>query len=187
LSILAFAGSARSGSFNKRLVAIAAEGARAAGAECTLLDLRDYALPLYDGDLEADSGLPENATRLRELFVRHEGLLIACPEYNSSISPLLKNTIDWVTRSPKATPDLSAFQGKSVALMAASPGPLGGLRGLVVVRMLLANIGCLVLPGDVTIRGAMNSFDESGALVDEKQAERVRNVGATLAGHLRSP
>jgi len=179
--ILAFSGSARDGSFNKKLIPIAAAGIEAAGMKCTVIDLRDYPLPLYDGDLEAADGLPANAARLRELFAAHAGLLLACPEYNSSITPLLKNTIDWVTRSPEATPDLSGFQGKLAALMAASPGPLGGLRGLAVVRSLLSNIGCTVIADQVTIRQAATAFDPDGAFVDARYSERVRVLGQTLA------
>src|SRR5438552_18679945 len=96
--ILAFAGSTRTQSFNKKLVKIVAAGARAAGAEVTMLDLRDIPLPLYDGDLEAAEGLPENAKKLKELMKSHAGFLISCPEYNSSISGVLKNAIDWASR-----------------------------------------------------------------------------------------
>src|SRR5262249_29719722 len=103
--ILAFAGSTRRDSFNKKLAGIAADGARAAGAEVTFIDLRDYPLPLYDGDLEAEKGLPEQAQRLKKLFLDHDGLLISSPEYNSSISGVLKNTIDWVSRPVPGEPD----------------------------------------------------------------------------------
>ena len=111
----------------------------------------------------------------------HRGLLIASPEYNSSISPLLKNTIDWVTRSPAANGDLSGFQGKLAAIMAASPGPLGGLRGLVVLRSLLGNIGCTVLADQVTLRQAAEAFDADGQLVDPKQQAGAEALGRTLA------
>lgn len=183
--VLAFAGSARAASFNKRLVRIAAAGVEAAGLECTVLDLRDYPLPIYDGDLEAAEGLPESATRLRELFATHQGLLIAAPEYNSSITPLLKNTIDWVTRSPERAADLSGFEGKVAALLAASPGALGGLRGLVVLRSLLGNVGVTVLPGQVTVRQAHEAFDDDGWLRDERQAAKATALGRELADTLR--
>ena len=179
--ILALAGSARRASYNKLLVKIAVRGAEAAGVPCTLIDLRDYPLPIYDGDLEADEGLPSNAAKLKELFGDHQGLLIASPEYNSSISPLLKNTIDWVSRSPEASADLSGFKGKVAGIMAASPGPLGGLRGLVVLRLLLGNIGCTVLANQVTIRQAAQAFDADGQLVDPKQQAGVEALGRTLA------
>ncbi len=96
--VLAFAGSARVDSYNSKLVKVAAEGVRGAGAEVTLIDLRDFPLPLFDQDLEAAGGLPDNARELKEIMLKHDGLLIAAPEYNSSITPLLKNTIDWVSR-----------------------------------------------------------------------------------------
>ena len=184
--VLAFAGSARAESFNKKLLRIAAEGVRAADIECTVLDLRDYPLPIYDGDCEGDSGLPEAAVKLREQFVSHDGLLIASPEYNGLLSPLLKNTIDWVTRSPEAQPDLSGFKGKVAMIMAASPGPLGGLRGLTHVRTLLTNVGCIVLPDQITIRSAFSAFGESGELADDKQQARVMALGRKLAQWLQA-
>lgn len=180
-SILAFAGSARRDSFNKRLVAAAARGAEAAGAACTRIDLAEYRLPVYDADLEAEAGLPDAARRLRELFSAHQALLIAAPEYNSSITPLLKNSIDWVSRSPEARPDLSPFTGKVAVLLAASPGPLGGLRGLVVVRSLLANIGVTVLPSQMTLRKAASAFDADGELVEARHREQAEALGRTLA------
>jgi chromate reductase len=141
--ILAFAGSTRTGSYNKKLVKLGVEAARKAGAEVTLIDLRDFPMPLYDGDLEERDGLPPNAVKLRKLFMEHQGLLLSCPEYNSSISGVLKNTIDWVSRPDPDKPDekpLICFSGKIVALLSASPGALGGLRGLVTVRSILGNL-----------------------------------------------
>ncbi len=179
--ILAFAGSARRDSLNRKLIRIAAEGARAAGAEVTLLELSDHPLPIYDGDLEASDGLPPNARRLKELFLAHEGLLIAAPEYNSSITPLLKNTIDWVSRSAPGEAPLACFDGKVAALMSASPGSLGGLRGLAVVRSCLSNIRVLVLPGQVAVPQANDAFAEDGTLKDAKRQAAVARLGATLA------
>lgn len=179
--ILAFAGSARGGSVNRKLVRIAAEGARAAGAEVTLLELSDHPLPIYDGDFEAKEGLPANALLLKELFFAHHGLLIAAPEYNSSITPLLKNTIDWVSRSAPGEPSLACFDGKVAALMSASPGALGGLRGLLVVRNCLSSIRVLVLPDQVAVPHANDAFTEDGRLKDEKRHAAVARLGATLA------
>ena len=144
--ILAFAGSTRKESFNKKLIKIAAEAARAAGAEVTLIDLKDFSMPLYDGDLEAEQGIPENGKKLKALMMAHDGFLISAPEYNSSISGVLKNTIDWASRPAPGETPLVCFAGKVVALMSASPGALGGLRGLVTVRSLLSNIRVIVLP-----------------------------------------
>ena len=183
-TIIAFAGSARRGSFNQRLVRVAAGGAEAAGVRCTLIDLADFRLPIFDQDLEAAEGLPDAAVRLRELFLEHQGLLISTAEYNGSITPLLKNTIDWITRSPEASPDLSAFQGKLAALMSASPGPLGGLRAFSVVRPLLANVGVTVLSDQVTLRAAHEAFDAEGKLLEARQAQRVEALGRKLADWL---
>ncbi len=179
--VLAFAGSARAGSLNRKLIRIAADGARAAGAEVTLLELREVPLPLYDGDLEAADGLPLNARKLKELFLAHHGLLIAAPEYNSSITPLLKNTIDWVSRSAPGEASLACFEGKVAALLSASPGTLGGLRGLFALRLCLSNIRVLVLPDQVAVPGANEAFTDDGRLKDEKRQAAVARVGATLA------
>jgi chromate reductase len=182
--ILAFSGSTRTDSYNHRLVQVAAEGARAAGAEVTLLDLKEYPLPLLDQDLEQQQGIPENAVRLKRLFLDHDGLLIASPEYNSSIAPLLKNTIDWVSRPAEGEAMLAAYQNKVAAIMAASPGGLGGLRGLVHVRSILSSIGVVVLPDQTAVPRAFEVFDDNGQLIDEKQQARVQGLGASVANML---
>jgi len=179
--ILAFAGSARKDSYNARLVRIAAEGARSAGADVTVLDLNDYPLPLFDEDLEREDGTPENATKLKKLFLDHDGLLIASPEYNSSITPLLKNTIDWVSRSAEGESPLAAYRGKVAALMAASPGGLGGLRGLVHVRSILSSIGVIVLPDQSAVSRAFEAFDDTGKLKDEKKQSSIEGLGRSVA------
>jgi NAD(P)H-dependent FMN reductase len=182
--ILAFAGSLRRDSFNKKLVRIAARGARAAGAEVTEIDLRELPLPVYDGDLEAEEGLPANAKKLKEIFLAHQGLLVASPEYNSSISAALKNAIDWISRPAPNEAPLACFAGKVVSLMSASPGGFGGLRGLVTVRSILGNIQCIVLPEQVCVAKAHEAFDAEGKLKDAKQAAQVEKLGANLAGML---
>ena len=183
--ILAFGGSLRRDSFNQKLAAIAAEGARAAGAEVTLIALRDFPLPVFDQDFEAAEGLPEAAKKLKQLFREHHGLLIASPEYNSGITGALKNAIDWVSRAESDDePPLVAFSGKTAILCAASPGALGGLRGLVQVRAILGNIGVTVLPDQVAVSKAHEAFREDGSLVNEKQAAKVKGLGAQLARHL---
>ncbi len=179
--ILALAGSSRSESFNHRLVQVAAAGARSAGAEVTVLDLKHYPLPIFNEDLEREAGPPENATKLKQLFLEHSGLLISSPEYNSSISPLLKNTIDWVSRPAEGEAPLAAYRGKVAALMAASPGGLGGLRGLVHLRSILSSIGVIVLPDQVAVPRAFEAFDERGQLIDEKQQGRIRGLGESVA------
>lgn len=173
--ILAFAGSARKESFNKRLVQTAAKMAEQLGAEVTLIDLADYPLPLFNQDVEAE-GTPENAFRLKELFLAHDALLISAPEYNSSITPLLKNTIDWVSRPVEGQPSLAAYRGKTAGLLSASPGALGGMRGLVHLRDILGNIGVLVVPSEASISQANKAFNDSGELTDEKQRDRVEGV-----------
>jgi NAD(P)H-dependent FMN reductase len=185
MKILAFAGSTREGSYNKQLVQAAAQAARDEGAEVTYIDLRDYALPLFDEDLERSEGQPENAAKLKALFMEHQGLLLSCPEYNSSITPLLKNTIDWVSRPAEGEPMLAAYSGKVVALMSASPGGLGGLRGLVHVRAILGSIGVIVLPQQLAVARAFEAFDESGALKDEGQMGQLRMVAEGLVTLLK--
>jgi len=167
-------------SFNKKLVQIAAAGATRAGAEVTLIDLKQFPLPMFDQDLEQANGVPEHAVRLKQLFVEHDGLLIAAPEYNSSITPLLKNSIDLVSRTTGDEPPLVAFQGKVTAPMSASPGELGGLRGLVHVRSILGNIGVLVLPDQVAISKAFEAFGDNGQLLDERKQAQVEKLGAEL-------
>ncbi len=179
--ILAFAGSTRKESFNVRLIHIAAEGARSAGADVTVLDLSDYPLPLFNQDLEQEQGMPENAAKLKQLFLDHDGLLIATPEYNSSITPLLKNNIDWVSRPAEGESPLDAYRGKVAALMAASPGGLGGLRGLVHVRSILSSIGVIVLPDQIAVSRAFEAFDDEGQLKDNKQQVRVQGLGESVA------
>jgi NAD(P)H-dependent FMN reductase len=179
--ILAFAGSARTGSFNKKLLRVAVDGARAAGAEVTLLDLRDLPMPLYDQDLEAASGIDANAREFKKLLYAHQGLLIASPENNSSFSALLKNAIDWASRAEKGEAALGCFSGKTAAIMSASPGGLGGLRGLVHLRALLGNIRMLVLPEQIAIARAHEAFTDEGQLKDAGQQAAVEKIGARLA------
>ena len=179
--ILAFAGSAREASLNKQLVRAAAEGARAAGAEVTVIDLRDLPMPIFDGDLEEREGLPDGARELKRLLKEHDGLLLACPEYNSSITPLLKNAIDWASRAEQGEQPLECFKGKVAGLLSASPGGLGGLRGLVAVRSILGNIGVVVVPEQVAVSRAFEVFDQAGRLTNEKQRAAVENVGRRVA------
>jgi chromate reductase, NAD(P)H dehydrogenase (quinone) len=178
--ILAFAGSLRVDSFNKKLVRLAAEAARKAGADVTLVDLRDHPLPVFDQDLETAEGTPENAKKLKVMFVEHHGLFISSPEYNSSITAVLKNTIDWVSRPVPGEAPLLAFTGKVAALLSASPGALGGLRGLVHLRAILGNIGVLVLPDQFAINKAHEAFNPDGTLKEAKQLASVERVAGKL-------
>ena len=173
--LLFFAGSARKESMNKKLAKLAADMAQDAGAQVTHIDLKDFEMPLYDGDVEAQNGIPENAKKLKKLFVEHDGFFIASPEYNSSMPPLLKNTLDWISRPhEEKEASLIAFNGKIAALGAVSPGGLGGLRGLVPLRMMLGNIGVTVVPSQVAVGSGFQAFDENEHLKDDRQAGMLK-------------
>lgn len=180
--VLFLAGSARKDSLNKKLAKQAAEMAgEIGGAEITFIDLKDFPMPIYDGDLEADSGLPENAIKLKQLFIEHDGFFIASPEYNSSISALLKNSLDWISRPhEKNETPLVAFSGKVAAISAASPGGFGGLRGLVPLRMVLGNIGVVVLPAQLAIANANDVFDADGKLTSDYHIKTLTDVVGKL-------
>jgi chromate reductase len=176
--LLAFAGSLRSASFNRKLVLTLSDGAREAGAEVTALELRDHALPIYDGDIEA-AGMPEAVRRLQQLMREHDGLLISTPEYNGSMPALLKNTLDWISRPmPDGKSGTTLFRGKVAGICSASPGPLGGLRSLLVLRDALSKLGLWVAPTQFALGRADAAFDEEGRLVDAKQAASVKAVAA---------
>lgn len=180
--ILALSGSARRQSINQALVRFAAGRARDKGADVTLVSLGDYPLPLFNQDDEATSGEPENAARLKTLFARHDALLIASPEYNGLITPLFKNTFDWLSRKSGDETTMIAFEGKTAGLFAASFGKLGGLRGLVHARALLTNLGILTVPPQAAIGGARDAFDADGNLAHENDRALVdRVVDAVLA------
>ena len=163
-NFLAFAGSLRAASLNKKLVHVAADAATAAGARVTVIDLRDFPLPVYDGDLEAAEGLPANARRLKDLFIAHQGLLIACPEYNSSITAVLKNTIDWVSRQDGTESGTKPYEGKVAALFSASPGNFAALRSLEATRGILLQLGVLVVSQRLAVPRAHQAFADDGTL-----------------------
>ncbi len=179
-SILAFAGSTRTDSYNKRLVKIAARGAEQVGANVEFLDLRDLDLPLFDEDVEAKHGAPDGATRFKSLLKACDGILIASPEYNSSLSGVLKNAIDWATRPAEGEKPLEAFAGKAAVLMSASPGGLGGLRGLVHLRAILGNIQVLVLPDQHAVSNAHEAISPDGQIADDALRSRIEGLGAKL-------
>jgi len=183
--ILAFAGSTRMDSYNKKLARIAVKAAEECGAEVTLVDLKELPMPLFDEDLEREAGMPESAAKLKALMVEHDGFLIASPEYNSSITAVLKNAIDWVSRPVPNEPSLLAFKGKTAVLMSASPGNLGGLRGLVHLRAILGNIGMIVLPDQIAVPKAYEAFDNDGTLKDAKQQASVQDLGKKLVETVR--
>lgn len=185
--ILVFAGSARDASFNKKLAKLCAGLLEEEGAAVTFVDLKDYPIPLYDGDLEAGEGLPEHARTLKRAFAEHDGFMIAAPEYNGSLTPLIKNTIDWLTRPGPDDDDLRpVYRGKTAALCSTSPGALGGLRGLIPLRLLLSGIGVHVVPDQLAIGGAMQAFTDDGALADDAMAGRLRDLARSLIATTRA-
>lgn len=181
--ILAFAGSTRNGSYNKLILETAAEGARDAGAEVTVIDLADYAMPIFNQDEESEFGMPERAKAFKKLMVESDGFLIASPEYNSSYPALLKNAIDWASRKSgdQEEPPRAAFNGKVASIMATSSGAMGGMRVLVVLRMLLENLGVMVHPNQKAVPFINKKVDEEGVLVDQATIEQLHALGAQTA------
>ena len=166
IKLLAFSGSLRVGSYNQRLIRLAADAARQAGAEVTEIRLADFALPIFDPHIEA-TAFPDSARELKRLFRSHHGFLVAAPEYNGSISGVLKNAIDWVSRPTEGETEtaLSAFRTKVAGIMSASIGPFGGLRGLMHLRQSLSTIQVLVVPEQVAVPFAHKAF-EGDELID---------------------
>ncbi|MDB5426907.1 MAG: NADPH-dependent reductase [Phenylobacterium sp.] len=181
VKLLAFAGSTRSGSLNQALLDLAVAEARARGAEVTEIRLKDFDLPLYDGDLEV-AAFPDAARELKSLFQSHQGFLIASPEYNGSVSGVLKNAIDWASRPTdgEALTALSAFRGKVAGLMAASISPFGGLRGITHMRQILATIQTLVATEQVLVPFAHGAFEEGGALKEQLPAQLLGGLAARV-------
>lgn len=188
--ILGIAGSTRQESLNRRLVHVALSGAESAGAEVEHLDLRDLRIPLYDEIEEASHGMPDGVRRLREALKRSHGVVIASPEYNGSMTAVLKNAIDWTTRPDPESPEdppLVAWRGKVAGLLSTSPGGLGGIRGLVHIRAVLSHVGSHVVPQEAAIPFGHGAFHEDGSILDEKRHALVESVGhavATLAARL---
>lgn len=171
--IIAFAGSAREGSFNKKLVRAAASQAEALGAAVTLIDLNDYPMPVYHGDDERRDGTTPNGRLLRRLFMQHDGLLIASPENNGSVSALLKNTFDWISRADEGLPEKIAFTGKVAGVMGCSTGYFGALRHIAHLRDILTSMGTIVLPERVNIPSGRDAFDGDGKLIAEPARQSV--------------
>jgi chromate reductase len=179
--ILVFAGSTRAGSLHRKLARTVAADLAQRGLDVTLADLRDYPMPIYDGDLETGSGLPENARAFRKLLAGHDLFVIASPEYNGSFPALLKNVIDWTSRGEPGERPCAVFRGKTAALLAASPGPGGGSRGLRHLRELLEMIGVTVLPVDVTVPRAFSAFDDEGRLTRPEEIAAIDKLGQAVA------
>jgi NAD(P)H-dependent FMN reductase len=178
---LVLAGSTRTDSLHRKLARAAAEELRNRGLEVTVADLRDYRMPLYDGDIEAAEGLPEAALKFRKLLAEHDLLVIASPEYNGSFPALVKNTIDWTSRPAEAGERPAAhYRGKRAALLAGSPGPGGGRRGLRHLRELLETIGVTVVGEPVAVAGAHKAFDGEGRLVRQDVVEDLRRLADAI-------
>ena len=179
--ILVFAGSLRTGSFNVQLAAAAAKVLALQGAEVTRISLADYPLPLVDENLLNDKGVPENAMKLGRLIDAHDGVFIATPEYNSSLPPLTKNTIDWVSliSTDKGKP-LKPWRKKPVAIGAASDGKLGGIRGLYHLRAVLMNVGAEIMTDQVGVSQASRAFDDMGMLKDDMGRPLLDNTCRSL-------
>ncbi len=191
VKLLCFAGSTRIGSFNAKLAKLAAETGLAHGAEAKLIDLSDYPMPLYNADLEAREGQPEAAHALKREFAAHQAIFIASPEYNSGVTPLLKNTLDWVSRiRDEGEPPLAVYKTRVFAIGSASPGVYGGMRSLLMLRQILAvGLGALVIPEQIAIPNAAQAFDEEGRVKDERHSILLRTVMSKLvstAAHFAS-
>jgi NAD(P)H-dependent FMN reductase len=179
--VLVLAASTRADSLNRKLSQEAFDALEKAEVPATLTDLREFPLPIYDGDLEAADGLPPNAKALKELMRRHGAFVIASPEYNGSFTALLKNVIDWTSRPEPGEKPLVVFRGKTAALLSASPGPGGGQRGLKHLRELLEMIGVKVLPGQLPIPSAFQAFDRQGRLARSEDRAALEGLMLDLA------
>lgn len=178
--ILVFAGSSRKDSLNRKLAAAAADALQALGGEVTLIELADFPMPIYNGDQEAADGLPPAARELKTLFKEHTALVIASPENNASVSALLRNTLDWVSRPDGNEDGLAPYRNKIALLLAASPGALGGLRGLKHLRDTLEGLGVLVLPQTLAVSHADKAFDADGKLDEQRASALVGLAGKLL-------
>jgi NAD(P)H-dependent FMN reductase len=183
MRLLFFAGSTREGSYNKRLAALAQRIAEANGIEAVLIDLKDYPMPIYNGDIEAKEGPPERARAFKALLGEYRGVFIASPEYNYSVTPLLKNTLDWVTRvRGKGESGLEVFKTRVFAITGASPGNYGAMRSLLTLRQILAvGMGATVIPQQIAVARAADAFEADGSLRDEGQQKLCADVVEALA------
>lgn len=184
--VLVFAGSTRAGAFSGKVAGAAAQALALQGAEVTRIDLGDYALPIMDEDLEREHGIPENAMRLGRLLASHGGLLIASPEYNASIPPLLKNTLDWLSRIRRdGNTVLKPFENKVAALCSSSDGNFAGIRGLVHLRAVVMACGAEVITPQCSVARAGDAFDEDGRLREERTRKTLDKVAGALVARLR--
>jgi chromate reductase, NAD(P)H dehydrogenase (quinone) len=185
--ILVLPGSTRAGSHNVRLAALAAKELTLLDADVTRISLADYELPIYEADLESKAGAPANAYKLKQMIMAHDGVFIASPEYSASVTPLLKNAIDWVSRvRERGDPTYAAFKNRVFAISSASPGRAGGLRSLMALRQIL-ELGCgaLVIPEQVAIPQADHAFDDMDNITDPGTANLLRAQLARLVDMAR--
>jgi len=183
MQLLFFAGSTRQGSYNKKLARLAQRIATANGIGGVFVDLKDYPMPLYNGDLEAEHGPPQKAQEFKALLGEYQGAFIASPEYNSSITPLLKNTLDWMTRvRAPGEIGLETFKSRVFAISGASPGYYGTMRSLLNLRQILTlGLGALVIPQQLALPRANDAFEEDGSLKDQAQLKMLTGVVEALA------
>ena len=181
--LLFFAGSTREGSYNKRLARLAQHIATANGVEGVFVDLKNYPMPLYNGDLEAEQGPPQKAAEFKALLGEYQGVFIASPEYNSSVTPLLQNTLDWVTRvRGKGETGLEVYKSRVFAISGATPGYYGTMRSLLNLRQILeVGIGATVIPQQLALPRANDSFEADGSLKDKGQQTMLKGVVEALA------
>tara|TARA_R110002072_G_scaffold64_15_gene531 strand:- start:18259 stop:18828 length:570 start_codon:yes stop_codon:yes gene_type:complete len=175
-SFLAFSGSTRQDSYNSKLAAALAVEITNQGESAETLNLKDFDMPLYNGDLEAESGLPEGAVALKAKLSSADALIISCPEYNGFMPPVLLNAIDWCTRSTEGSPDLQCFMHKPIFIAGASPGPGGGGRVVVHLKTMLSGIGAYVSPFPLTAPAAYSAFNETGEFIDEGMRDRAAKM-----------
>lgn len=184
IKLIAMTGSARHDAYSRKVARVLAMGAEQTGASVTFVEPRDYPLPIYDGDFETTSGLPEPAHQLQQLFAEHDGLLLAGPEYNGFFSPLIKNTLDWVSRplaDGSGRPGTVHVRGKPACIASASPGALGGIRSLQHTRLYLSNLGFMVLPEQVGVPFASKVFSADGSMTDDRLRTALESAGAAVA------
>lgn len=176
IKILTFAGSTRSNSVNKRLAKVALNRIQDLGYQGTFVDLRDLEIPLYDGDLETNFGLPKGVIKLKRMMINHDGFIISSPDYNGLIPPVLKNAIDWVSRKESGEKTYTAFKGKCIGLLSTSGGKSGGHKGLVSVRQVLTKLGSEVIPRHFGLPKASLDLFEDNSLKDLTDRENLNKV-----------
>ncbi len=184
--ILAFAGSLREHSYNKRVVKTAVEGAEKAGGDVTYIDLKDYPMPIYDADEHQENGFDEKALEFQKLLGEADGFLISSPEYNGSLPGGLKNAIDWASRKSDEYGMIEVFKGKFAAILTASPGAFGGIRCLGHLRGVLTIMLVNVLPMEIAVGKVNTMFDGDGEeMTDEKMKKILHDVGKSLVHMIR--